>query len=530
MKAPKEKITALYCRLSRDDEQNGLSGSIRNQQLILERFAKENRFRNTRFFIDDGYSGVTFARPAFMELMTLAEEGEIATLIVKDHSRLGRNRLVVGRLLEEDFERMGIRYIAIMDNIDTANGLSDLVPMQDLFNEWHAKNTSQKVRNVFRSKGLSGSPLTTNPPYGYQKDGLGGWMVDREAAAVVRRIFALCIDGAGPSQIARLLQQEGVPSPAAHRNKTPDPQWSAATVADILARQEYAGDTVNFRSTTKSFKSKKRVDRPQQEWQIFENTHEAIINRTLFHMVQEVRRHRRRPTRSGEVSVYSGLLYCADCGKKLYYSAKNNGQREQACFYCATYRQGRHQCSAHFLRESVLTEVLQQQLCGFAEQLRRDEGKFLAKHSERMDRQSRKQQAAQRREAAAMRERVAELDELFRRVYEDNVKGKISDERFHRLSAGYEEEQRTLEMRLPLLEKEIREQQDSENALQDFVRKLRGLTAPVELTGELLHSLFTKIVVHEPEKTQTGRTQLLELHCDGIGRIDVVVEPSAYRK
>lgn len=276
MSSQSDKITALYCRLSRDDEQDGLSGSIKNQQSILEKYAKENGFKNTRFFIDDGYSGVTFTRPAFMELMDLAEQGKVGTLIVKDHSRLGRNRLVVGQLLEEDFDRLGVRYIAIMDNIDTDKGLSDLVPMQDLFNEWHAKNTSQKVRNVFRNKGMSGVPLTTNPPFGYMKnpENPKEWLVDEPAA----------------------------------------------TVADILSKQEYIGDTVNFRGTTKSFKNKKRVERPQEEWKVFKNTHPAIVDEETFLLVQEL--------------------------------------REQAYFFCSSYRRNSDVCSAHYIRENVVAEIV----------------------------------------------------------------------------------------------------------------------------------------------------------------------------
>ena len=242
-----EKITALYCRLSRDDEQDGLSGSIKNQQSILEKYAKENGFRNPRFFVDDGFSGVTFTRPSFMEMMDLAEQGKIGTIIVKDHSRLGRNRLVVGQLLEEDFERLDVRYIAIMDNIDTAKGISDLVPMQDLFNEWHAKNTSQKVRNVLRNKGMSGAPLTTNPPFGYKKnpDKPKEWLIDEPAAEIVRRIFDMCVEGFGPTQIAKKLKADKVMTPTvywnsigiAYRKPPATPyHWSAASVVRILSR------------------------------------------------------------------------------------------------------------------------------------------------------------------------------------------------------------------------------------------------------------------------------------------------------
>ena len=344
-----EKITALYCRLSRDDEQEGESGSIKNQKAILEKYAKDNGFKNTRVFIDDGWSGVTFTRPAFTEIMELGEQGKISALIVKDHSRLGRNRLIVGQLLEEEFDRMGIRYIAIMDNIDTAKGISDLVPMQDLFNEWHAKNTSQKVRNVFKSKGMAGIPLTTNPPFGYMKnpENKKEWIVDETAAITVKQIFKMCVSGLGPSQIAKRLKEQEILTPTEYWisigrkcSKPPETKygWCADTVANILLKQEYCGDTVNFRYTTKSFKNKKKIEKPQDEWKIFPDTHPAIIDRDTFELVQQLRENKRRPNRTGIVSMFSGLLYCADCKEKLYYSSTNNYKRDQSFFFCSAYR------------------------------------------------------------------------------------------------------------------------------------------------------------------------------------------------
>lgn len=300
-KQPAQRITALYARLSRDDEKDGISGSIQNQKAILEKFAQENRLPNPRFFFDDGYSGVTFTRPAFMEIMDLAEQGLVANLVVKDHSRLGRNRLVVGQLLEEDFVRLNVRYIAIMDNIDTANGVSDIVPMQDLFNEWHAKNTSDKVRKVMQSRGNAGIPLTTSAPYGYKKapEDKNRWIVDEPAAEVVRQIFRMSVSGLGPTQIAKKLRSDGVMTPSEYFHSVgvdyPTKlsaypcHWSSSTVAGILDRQEYTGDTVNFRSFSQSFKQKKRQDKPQEEWKIFPDTHPAIIDRETFALVQSLR-------------------------------------------------------------------------------------------------------------------------------------------------------------------------------------------------------------------------------------------------
>lgn len=420
------KITALYCRLSRDDEQEGLSGSIKNQKSILQKYAEDNHFQNPRFFVDDGWSGVTFARPAFTEIMELAEKGMIGTLIVKDHSRLGRNRLIVGQLLEEEFDRLGVRYIAIMDNIDTAKGISDLVPMQDLFNEWHAKNTSQKVRNVFRNKGMSGVPLTTNPPYGYRKGQESTkqnvqWIVDEPAAETVRQIFAWCVEGLGPTQIAKRLKAANVMTPTEHwsstgKNCSKPPvvphNWCSATVADILSKQEYCGDTVNFRYTTRSFRNKKKIDRPQAEWKIFPDTHPAIIDRETFRLVQELRQHRRRPTKTGIVSPFFGLLYCADCSEKLYYGATNNYKREQAFFFCSSYRKSTESCTAHFIREKVVFELVLESMQRVLKNVQIFEKEFARKQMACYSEDKKKELAEKRRELNKAKRRITEINGL----------------------------------------------------------------------------------------------------------------------
>ena len=523
-----DKITALYCRLSRDDEQDGLSGSIKNQQTILEKYAQENGFRNTRVFIDDGWSGTNFARPAFTEIMELAEKGLIGTLIVKDHSRLGRNRLIVGQLLEEGFDSLGIRYIAIMDNIDTAKGISDLVPMQDLFNEWHAKNTSQKVRNVFKSKGMSGAPLTTNPPYGYLKDpeNKNGWIVDEEAAKTVRQIFAWCVDGLGPTQIAKRLKAAKVPTPTEHwgnigRNCSKPPaipyNWCSATVADILSKQEYCGDTINFRSTTKSFKNKKKIERPPEEWQIFKNTHPAIIDRETFALVQELRKHRRRPTKSGIVSPFSGLLYCADCGEKLYYSVTNNYKREQAYFFCSSYRKNSEVCSAHYIREKVVEQIVLESMQRILLNVQVFEKEFARKQMDCYTEDKKKQLAAKRRELSKAKKRIAEIDTLIQKIYEDNASGKLSDERYATLSLSYEEEQKTLKAAVPELQSFLETETDKTESLQRFIQKVKQITELKVLTPELIHEFVDKIVVYAPRYLDGKRVQLLDIYYSGVG-------------
>ena len=528
MNKQSEKITALYCRLSRDDEQEGTSGSIKNQQSILEKYAKDNGFKNTRVFVDDGWSGTTFARPAFTEIMELAEKGMIGTLIVKDHSRLGRNRLVVGQLLEEGFDSLGVRYIAIMDNIDTAKGISDLVPMQDLFNEWHAKNTSQKVRNVFKNKGMSGVPLTTNPPFGYMKnpDNTKEWIIDEEAAKTVRQIFALCVEGLGPTQIAKRLKAAKVPTPTEYwisigRNCSKPPavpyNWCSATVADILAKQEYCGDTVNFRSTTKSFKNKTKIERPQEEWKIFPNTHPAIIDREVFELVQELRQHRRRPTKSGIVSWFSGLLYCADCEEKLYYSVTNNYTREQAFFFCSAYRKSSDECSAHFIREKVVMETVLESMRRILLNVQAFEKEFARKQMECYSEDKKRELAEKRRELNKAKKRIAEIDGLIQKLYEDNAIGKISDERYATLSISYEEEQRDLKAALPDMETYLETETDKTESLQRFIDKVKRITEIKELTAELVHEFIDKIVVHAPRYLDGKRVQLIDIYYNGVG-------------
>lgn len=535
-KQPNEqRITALYARLSRDDEKEGISGSIQNQRAILEKYAKDNKLPNPRFFYDDGYSGVTFTRPAFMEIMELAEQGLVANLVVKDHSRLGRNRLVVGQLLEEDFVRLNVRYVAIMDNIDTAKGVSDIVPMQDLFNEWHAKNTSDKVRRVMQSRGNAGIPLTTNPPYGYKKspEDKDKWIVDEPAAEIVKQIFQMSVSGLGPTQIAKKLKADGILTPTEYWHTTGKKcgtatsipcRWHSSSVASILDRQEYTGDTINFRSFSQSFKLKKRLDRPQEEWKVFPDTHPAIIDRETFQLVQELRQHRRRPTKSGIVSMFSGLLYCADCGSKLGYSATNNYKREQAFFFCAKYRANSDVCSAHFIRERTVEALVLEGLQRLLWYVQAFEAQFAREQMERFGVQEKKALATKRRELDKSKQRVAEIDRLIQKSYEDMSKGLITEERFAAFSVSLENEQTQLKEAIPMLETELETTTDKADDLQKFIQRARQVTRLTELTPELVHEFIEKIVVYQPEKLDGKRRQRVDIYYNTIG-LWVVPEP-----
>lgn len=528
MKIQSDKITALYCRLSRDDELQGESNSITNQKSILEKYAKENGFRNTRFFVDDGWSGTNFARPAFTEIMELAESGQIGTLIVKDHSRLGRNRLVVGQLLEEEFDRLGVRYIAILDNIDTAQGLSDFLPVQDWFNEMHAKNTSQKVREVFKHKGESGIPLTTTLPYGYMKnpENPKEWIIDEPAAEVVRRIFKLCIEGYGPTQIAAILTKDKIPTPTEYwisrgqkvGNLPAVPgKWAQTCVAGILERQEYVGDTVNFRSTRKSFKNKAKIDLPEENWKIFENTHPAIIDRETFSIVKELRKNKRRPTRGGNVCMFSGMVFCNDCGAKLYYCTAKNLTHEQNWFTCSTARLNKDNCSSHFVREVHIEQAVLESMRRVFWYVQCFEKKFAEQMQNRSVEESRKELTKKRRELEKTEKRITELDTLFMRIYEDNVSGKLSDDRFALLSQTYETEQNEKEKLAETLRAEVEAGKRQTDDIEKFIVKVKKITEIKELTPELVHEFVSKIVVHAPYRENKRRHQQIDVYYHGVG-------------
>ncbi len=528
-KQTEEKITALYARLSKDDEREGTSESIENQKIILERYAKENHLPNPRFFADDGYSGVSFTRPAFMEIMDLAEQGKIGTIVTKDYSRLGRNRLIVGQLLEEDFVRLGVRYIAIMENIDTAKGVSDIVPIQDLFNEWHAKNTSDKVKRVMQSKGDSGIPLTTNLPYGYKKslEDKRHWEIDEPAAEIVQKTFQMCVNGLGPTQIARQLKAEGIPTPSEYlhsRGLNPPTKppvvphnWTTSTVVHILERQEYVGDTVNFRSCRRSFKLKQRIDRPQEAWKIFSNTHPPIIGRETFALVQQLRQHRRRPTKSGIVSVFSGLLYCADCGEKLYYSCTNNYKREQAYFFCSSYRRNTQDCTIHYIREKVIEKLVLEGLQRLLWYVQVFEKRFAQEQMERLGLQQKRELAAKRLELEKVKQRVTEIDRLIQKSYEDLSRGLFSEERFAALSLSLENEQRQLKGNIPAMKNALHTSEEGGRDLQSFIDKARKVTRLSELTPEILHEFVEKIVVRSPETVDGKRHQQVDIYYNAIG-------------
>ena len=528
-----EKITALYCRLSRDDEQLGESNSIKNQKSILSKYAKDNHFINTQFFVDDGYSGTSFTRPAFMELMELAEQGKIETIIVKDHSRLGRNILIVGQLLEEDFVRLNIRYIAIMDNIDTDKGLNDFLPIQDWFNEMHAKNTSQKVRAVFKNKGNSGIPLTINVPYGYKKDPLdkNKWIIDEPAAEIVRRIYDLCIQGYGTHQICNILKQEKVPTPKEYKAihglcnyhiSEVKYCWQDRSIYDILFRQEYIGDTVNFKGTTKSFKDKSKIYFPKEQWKIFKNTHEPIIDEETWNTVQRIQENRQRPTKIGKINIFSGHLFCKDCGSKLYYCTSRSYTENKHFYRCSKYKNtSSKSCTSHTIREHILKELVLENIKQVLSYIRSYEDLFIKQKLETSLEEQKKIDSINKKLLSQYEKRIKDIDNLIQHIYEDNISGKITDERFTILSLNYEKEQKELKSKVKELANKLDTTKQQELDLASFVSKVKQYTEISELTPEIINELIDKIYVYQSKKVNGKPTQQIDIYYNGIGIINI---------
>ena len=530
-----DKITALYCRLSRDDELSGESNSIKNQKLILSKYAEDNKFQNIRFFVDDGYSGTTFTRPAFMEMMELAENGQIGTIIVKDHSRLGRNRLVVGQLLEEDFVRLNIRYIAIMDNIDSSKGLNDFLPIQDWFNEMHAKNTSQKVRAVLKSKGESGISLANNVPYGYKKDETDKtkWVIDEPSAEVVKEIYNLFIQGHGTFEIARILTKRNIMTPAEYfiniGRKFPSKlqefkhQWNATTVASILDRQEYIGDTVNFKYTIRSYKDKTKVPIPKEDWQIFKNTHEPIIDEYTWNIAQELRNNRKKPTRSGKKSIFSGLLFCNDCGKKMYFQSPVTDLNAKDHYRCSSYKNNTSLCTSHWITDEVLQVLVLENIQKVVSYMKNFEDLFIKEQLQKSTQDELKQIAKNKKELEQAKKRIIEIDNLFMHIYEDNISGKITDERFRNLSFNYDKEQKELKTKIEQLSKEINNTEKKTTDLTQFISNVKKYTEITELTPEILNELIEKILIHQAEKVNGKKVQEIDIYYRGVGIISFPV-------
>ena len=529
-----DKITALYCRLSQEDDRAGESLSIENQKAMLLQYAREHHFPNPTFFVDDGVSGVTYDRPGFQAMLAEIEAGRVAVAITKDLSRLGRNSALTGLYTNFTFPQNGVRFIAINDNYDTIDPNrvdNDFAGIKNWFNEFYARDTSRKIRAVQKAKGERGVPLTTNVPYGYVKDPENPrrWVVDPVAADVVKRIFNLCMEGRGPMQIANQLKADKVLTPSAYRalqgiktpNKKPeDPcDWHSSTVVAILERREYTGCTVNFKTYTNSIWDKKQRDNPLEKQAIFPNTHEAIIEEAVFEKVQQVRQQRHRKTRTGRSSIFSGLVYCADCGEKLYYGATNNYRPEGAFFDCSLHWKHKDKCGTHYIRETVLSHIVLKHIQAVTGYILRHEAHFRAVMEEQLRLESSEQIRIRRKRLERNENRIAELKRLFIRIYEDNASGRLSDDRFDMLSLTYETEQKQLEAECITLRQEIEVQERQNENIEKFIQTAHKYVGIDELDGYALRELVSAIYVDAPDKSSGKRVQHIHIQYDGLGFI-----------
>ena len=533
-----EQITALYARLSQEDALDGDSNSIVNQKAVLSKYAADNGFTNPVFFIDDGVSGVTFDRPNFNRMIAEIEAGNVGTVIVKDMSRLGRDYLKVGYYTEIFFVERDVRYIAINDGVDSAKGDNDFTPFRNLFNDFYAKDTSKKVRAIKKAQGMAGEHLT-KPPYGYKvnPNNKKQWIVDEEAAAVVKRIFDLCVAGKGPSQIAKILKADNVLIAKAYYAKRkgkalPDNpyNWKDSTIVGILERMDYCGHTVNFKSYSKSHKLKKRIPTTREQQAIFRDTHEAIVEEAVFERVQELRANKRRLTKAERQGLFSGLVYCADCGSKLHFATCKNFNGSQDHYRCANYKSNTGSCTAHFIREEVLKTIVLQRIFAVTALFYEDISAFMELIRKQRCDEAEKEMKRKRREVGQARKRIAELDRIFKRIYEDDINGTISHERFLKLSAEYEAEQRELTEKVNAEQKEVDTYEQNKSDFDSFALIIRKYVGITELTPTIVNEFIKKIIVHAPEKVNGKRFQKVDIVFNFVGEIHLPTDPQTEQK
>ena len=538
-----DKITALYCRLSvedtKDEKKNGkedLSNSIQNQKAMLLQYARDHRFPHPTFFIDDGYSGVTYDRPGFQKMLDEIEAGHVGAVITKDLSRLGRNSALTGLYINYTFPQNDVRYIAINDHFDSINPNStdsDIAGIKNWFNEFFAKDTSRKIRAVQKAKGERGERLTVHVPYGYMKnpENPKEWIIDEEAAQVVKKIFTLCMNGRGPSQIADQLEKDKILTPTAYKNKqgvkTPhtEPEnpyrWHESTIVNILERKEYIGATVNFKTYTNSIWDKKQRENPEENRVIFYKTHPAIIEQEVFDKVQEIRQQRHRRTATGKSSPFSGLVFCADCKQKLYYSTTKYFEKRQDFFTCSTHRANKDKCSGHYIRAVVLEDLVWNHMKEVISYVTRYEAHFRVEMEQKLRLQSEETIRVYKKRLAQAEKRIGELDRLFIKIYEDNAKGKLNDDRFAMMSKTYEDEQAQLKVEIVNLQKEIEVQERQIEDLEQFIQRARRYTDLTELTPYALRELVKAVYVEAPDKSSGKRKQRVHIEYDLVGYIPV---------
>ena len=527
-----EEITALYCRLSQDDKQEGDSNSIINQKKILKKYALDRGYTNIQFYIDDGVSGTTFNRAGFQNMIADVEAGKVKRVIVKDMSRLGRDYLQVGMYTEIFFPEHDVHFIAVNDGVDSNQEDNEFTPFRNIINEWYAKDTSKKIRAVKRSKGMAGEHIGSHPPYGYMKnpENKKEWIIDEEAAEVVREIFQLCVGGYGPTQIANILTERKILCPTYYalekggkpRTALPADKytWNGPVVAKILDRMDYLGHTVNFKTHVKSYKVHKTIYNSPDQWKVFEGTHEAIINKETFDIVQKIRAGKRRPTRMGEMPMFSGLLYCADCGRKLSFHREVSQVAEKHYYACGNYRSNTANCTMHYIRNVVVERIVLENLKEVIQYVSSYEDEFVRMVMDSDMRQRNRELSQKKKRLAEIQKRIGELDTIFQRIYEDNIIGKLSDERFMKMSKGYEDEQHTLQTEADEIQSELQQEEKKSVDVKRFLAIVKKYTDLTELTPEILREFIDKIIVHAPDKSSGRRLQEIEIIYNHIGEFD----------
>ena len=533
-----EKITALYCRLSVDDEKKDAeSNSITNQKQILLDYCQKQGFTNTMFFVDDGISGTSFERGGFQQMQKMVEEGKICRVIVKDLSRFGREMVEAGRLTQIVYPSLGVTFISLHENVNSTTGEGmEMLPFYNIFNEWYAAQTSKKIRAVWQSKAENGKRVSPTVPFGYVKDpgDKEKWLIDEPAAEVVRKIYALCLAGRGPSQIARQLEKEKILVPSAyyesvgrsHSQKVPtNPcSWDQATVVGILENRQYTGCAVNFKSTTVSYKVHKKIHNATEDYQIIPNMQEPIISEEQWLRVQELRKHRRRPTATGRASLFSGLVYCPDCGAKLHFCAAKSLKRNQEFWRCSNYKDGRGTCQIHYIRDVVLERIVLEAISSLADFVKCHEPVFLYMLAKKTNAMRQKEHKRLEQAVEQGTKRIAEIDRLIEKVFEQNAIGVLSDERFSKMLQSYEKEQKALTQEVADNRQTLQEAKQKSVDLRLLLKTLRDMTEINELTPTLVNSLIERIEVHNNDKSSDHCYVKVDIYFTAVGMIDIPTE------
>ena len=533
-----EKITALYCRLSVDDEKKDAeSNSITNQKQILLDYCQKQGFTNTMFFVDDGISGTSFERGGFQQMQKMVEEGKICRVIVKDLSRFGREMVEAGRLTQIVYPSLGVTFISLHENVNSTTGEGmEMLPFYNIFNEWYAAQTSKKIRAVWQSKAENGKRVSPTVPFGYVKDpdDKEKWLIDEPAAEVVRKIYALCLAGRGPSQIARQLEKEKILVPSAyyesvgrsHAQKVPtNPySWDQKTVVGIIENRQYTGCAVNFKSTTVSYKGHKKIHNATEDYQIIPNMQEPIISEEQWLRVQELRKHRRRPTATGRASLFSGLVYCPDCGAKLHFCAAKSLKRNQEFWRCSNYKDGRGTCQIHYIRDVVLERIVLEAISSLADFVKCHEPVFLYMLAKKTNAMRQKEHKRLEQAVEQGTKRIAEIDRLIEKVFEQNAIGVLSDERFSKMLQSYEKEQKALTQEVAESRQTLEEAKQKATDLRLLLRTLREMTEINELTPTLVNSLIERIEVHNNDKSSGHCYVKVDIYFTAVGMIDIPTE------